>query len=251
MFIRALPLIMTSLLFPEIGFANPVDTIGTTQLKALRKQALEFELKDDLWLVNGKRRPVLETELSGVNYMTLTNSSGNASLNLVIPKFEYSVLAKNDTAFAKPYVVNEEDSGNTLLWIEPKSRLVISFTNDLAQSPMQGIVAVFRSKPEVAAIFGPRASLGFSLLPTEKAVTVPLSELGLKTYSQPSALNTHATELILKAGKETLRAGHSYRIQNQNQAFKLEFSEVIFISSRNKFIGGSGYWSKSFSEDYQ
>ena len=247
MHITALPFILSSIFFACFGFAKAADTTLSTGQKAINKQDLTFELKDDYWYVNGKRRPVLETSLSGMNYMTLKNSSENASLNVVIPKFEYSVLAKNDTAFAKPHEVNVEQSGKTLLWIEPKSQVLISFTNDLALSPMQGIVAIHHSKRDAVAIFGPRASSGFSLSPTDTFEAVPLTTLGLKTFSRPNVVNTISTELKLKPSNQKLRSGRRYFIKKHTQSYRLEFSERIYVLSRNHFIGGSGYWTKSFT----
>ena len=246
MHIKALPFILTSICFPSIGLAKSVDMSDSTRQETVRTQTLSFDLKGDSWLVNGKKRPVLETSLSGVNYMTLMNSSSSASLNLVIPRFEYSVLAKNDTAFAVPHLIKEDNAGNTLLWIEPNSRLTISFTNDLAQTPMQGIVTIFSSKPEVTAIFGPRASTGFTLTPTEKAEPMPLSKLGLNTFSQPKVVNKTLTTMKLQSGEKKLKAGHRYEIKNHLHSFKLEFADRIFVTKRNKYIGGSGYWSRSF-----
>ncbi|VAE21378.1 Uncharacterised protein [Enterobacter hormaechei] len=247
MHITALPFIFSSVFFAFFGFAKAANTTVITGQKAINKQDLTFELKDDYWCVNGKRRPVLETSLSGMNYMTFKNSSENASLNLIIPRFEYRVLAKNGIAFAKPHEVNEEQSGKTLLWIEPKSQMLISFTNDLALSPMQGIVSILHSKRDAVAIFGPGASSGFSLSPADKHDAVPLTTLGIKTFSRPNVANTISTELKLKPSNQKIRSGRRYFLKKYPQSYRLEFSESIFVLSRNRFIGGSGYWTKSFN----
>jgi len=243
----ALPFIFSSIFFACFGFAKAADTAVSAVNQVINKQDLTFELKDDYWYVNGKKRPVFETSLSGVNYMALKNSSENASLNVIIPKFEYSVLAKNGTAFAKPHEVNEEQSSKTLLWIEPKSQVLISFRNDLALSPMQGIVAILHSKRDAVAIFGPRASSGFSLSPPEKFEAVPLTTLGIKTFSLPNVVNNISTELELKPSNKKLLSGRRYFIKKHSQTFRLVFSESVFVLSRNQFIGGSGYWTKSIT----
>ncbi|MBJ4995337.1 hypothetical protein JGF35_24425, partial [Salmonella enterica subsp. enterica serovar London] len=48
-----------------------------------------------MWLVDGRQRPVIKTSMTKRNYLQIENDSASTPLNLVIPKIEFSIIAKN------------------------------------------------------------------------------------------------------------------------------------------------------------
>ena len=241
--IIALTLMAMSLLCPGIAISSKVDKTNSPKQSRNESQTLNFDIKDGLWNVNDKRRPVIETSVSDTNYFTLSNTSQTTSLNLVIPKIEYAVLAKNGIALTTPILVSEEDSNKSVLWLEPSSDLTISFNNDLVNTPLQAIVSVYKKKLDAVAIFGPKGSTSFSLSRSVNTTKASNKELGLKTLSLPPENKKHSKVLHIGSVTENLSAGWRYHIKNEQKAFKLVFTENVFVKRRNEFIGGSEYWT--------
>lgn len=108
-----------------------------------------------MWLVDGRQRPVIKTSMTKRNYLQIENDSASTPLNLVIPKIEFSIIAKNGVFISKFISLDEDASGKRILWLEPGSSMTISFVNDLSSTPLQALVSVTKQKKEVIAIFGP------------------------------------------------------------------------------------------------
>ncbi|MDC9067619.1 hypothetical protein PSJ60_22460 [Escherichia coli] len=108
-----------------------------------------------MWLVDGRQRPVIKTSMTKRNYLQIENDSASTPLNLVIPKIEFSIIAKNGVFISKFISLDEDASGKRILWLEHGSSMTISFVNDLSSTPLQALVSVTKQKKEVIAIFGP------------------------------------------------------------------------------------------------
>ncbi|MCV5283783.1 hypothetical protein OFC15_32985, partial [Escherichia coli] len=78
-------------------------------------------------------------------------------------KLEYNIIAKNKILLNEKIALSEGTSGKSIIWVEPKSSITISFINDLANTPLQAIVSITRNNKDVIAIFGPDQGKGFTL----------------------------------------------------------------------------------------
>ncbi|HBA4347472.1 TPA: hypothetical protein J5G66_003833, partial [Escherichia coli] len=138
-----------------------------------------------MWLVDGRQRPVIKTSMTKRNYLQIENDSASTPLNLVIPKIEFSIIAKNGVFISKFISLDEDASGKRILWLEPGSSMTISFVNDLSSTPLQALVSVTKQKKEVIAIFGPDQGKKFTLpLPSDSQQSsidyVPSPEIALR-----------------------------------------------------------------------
>lgn len=218
------------------GTATPTSDTNMVKLNVM--------FSDGFWMINGKRKPVFKTNPSSRNYMQIHNDSVSHSLNLVIPKLEYSVIAKNSVLLDKPILLTDESAGKKILWIEPKSSLTLSFLNDLGNTPLQAMVSVEKNSKDVIAIFGPDQGSKFSLpTPVKEAPETKYRDLGLVSIQRPKASNSPAL-LPFSNSESTLKSSYNYRITVGDTGRHMRFSEPVFVVNRNKFIGGSNYWTK-------
>lgn len=205
---------------------------------------LNAMFSNGFWAINGKQKPVFKTNPSSRNYMQIHNDSVSHSLNLVIPKLEYSVIAKNSVLLEKPISLTDETSGKTILWIEPKSSLTLTFLNDLANTPLQAMVSVEKKSKDVIAIFGPDQGSKFSLpTPVKDTPETNYKDLGLISIKRPKASNPPAL-LTISNSESKLKSSYKYRIDVGDTGRHMRFSEPVFVVNRNTFIGGSDYWTK-------
>lgn len=198
------------------------------------------------WFINDKYRPVLKTSMTKPNFLEITNVSNKESLFIVIPKLEYNIIAKNQILLREKKTLNEDTSGKSIVWIEPRSSLTISFLNDLANTPLQAIVSVTRNNKDVIAIFGPDQGKGFSLpeKTSKGQESVPdYSDLKIKKIKIPSSLGKPV--IISSTVKNQLLSGQvKYKISALQNYQHLEFSEPVYIEKRKNILGGYDYWTK-------
>ncbi|MGV7963809.1 hypothetical protein QPK13_22920 [Photorhabdus tasmaniensis] len=207
-----------------------------------------FETKDT-WLIDGVKKPVIKTSMTKRNFIQFDNQSDTSSLNLVIPRIAFDVIAKNGVLMDKIVSLDEDTAGNKILWIEPKSSLTISFLNDLSNTPLQTLVSVTKNKKEVIAIFGPDQGKKFTL-PLDTSISVPSTS----DYSQLTFLsvvkkpaNTLPINIMPDSKKMDLKPLHTYQFLPSERARKLSFSEPVYVGKRNNMAGGSDYWSQDLT----
>lgn len=196
------------------------------------------------WIINGKKLPIVKTSLTSENILTIENASSSSSLNLVIPALSYSAIAKNGFLFTPPLTVNENDSGSKVIWLEPLSRLTIAFRNDLADTPLQAIVAVTKNSKKVLAIFGPDQAGKFKL--TETVSTQTTTDYSTFGFIKKNVIWPKGYPIQdLSASSGTVLIGNrifSTRTISKNQ--HVEFSDPVFVLNQNSAIGGSKFWTK-------
>lgn len=201
---------------------------------------------DGMWLVDGLQRPVIKTSMTRRNYLEIKNGSASSPLNLVIPKIEFDIIAKNGVFLTKIISLDEDASGKRILWLEPGSSLTISFFNDLSSTPLQAIVAVTKQKKEVIAIFGPDQGKKFTLpIPSDTQQIsndeVLSPDIAVR-LNAPKKLNPGMT--ILETPSASLLRSHTYKIMGTENLRTLKFSAFIWVEKRNSFLGGYDYFAK-------
>ncbi|HCH6700913.1 hypothetical protein [Enterobacter hormaechei] len=139
------------------------DAFSSAAQKSDSLISAKAELINGRWFINGKYRPVLKTSMTKTNFLEIMNVSNKESLFIVIPKLEYNIIAKNKILLNEKIALSEGTSGKSIVWVEPKSSLTISFINDLANTPLQAIVSITRNNKDIIAIFGPDQGKGFTL----------------------------------------------------------------------------------------
>ncbi|EKS6472161.1 TPA: hypothetical protein LR346_004956, partial [Enterobacter hormaechei] len=142
--------------------------------------------------------------------------------------------------------LSEGTSGKSIVWVEPKSSLTISFINDLANTPLQAIVSITRNNKDIIAIFGPDQGKGFTLPgnTSNDQVSVPdYSDLNIKKLNIPQSVGNPVT--INPKEKNYLLVGQGkYEILSLPKYQHLVFSEPVYIEKRKNILGGYGYWTK-------
>lgn len=247
----------SSILFVGLSIFHAAPA-AATELKSSSqvqtKQAISFNLirldadyENGKWNIDNVYRPVIKTSLTKRNYFLISNVSSTEPLNLVIPKIQFSVIAKNNVLFPKAITLEEESSGKEVLWIEPNSSLMISFTNDLANTPLQAFVAVTKSTKDVIGIFGPDQGSKFTL-PSNNEVKPEVSyeNLGLVLRATPKISNT-PTPVKPGLTKIVLKPLTTYEIINSKNNRIIQLSDDVYVGVRNRFIGGSNYWAKKLT----
>lgn len=247
------------IVLPVLAFMGP-SNIGTASANTLPPTSQQSDAKtgvnyefitiaanyvNGMWLVDGLQRPVIKTNMTKRNYLQIKNESVSSPLNLVIPKMQFDVIAKNGVVLTKIISLNEDASGKQILWLEPGSSLTISFVNDLSSTPLQAIVAVTKQKKEVIAIFGPDQGKKFTLpIPsnTQQSSTddVP-SPIALR-INAPKKLQPGKT--IPENASASLLPSHTYKVRGTEKLRALKFSAFVWVEKRNSFIGGSDYFAK-------
>ncbi|WP_432338856.1 hypothetical protein AAIO74_24230 (plasmid) [Escherichia coli] len=199
-----------------------------------------------MWLVDGRQRPVIKTSMTKRNYLQIENDSASTPLNLVIPKIEFSIIAKNGVFISKFISLDEDASGKRILWLEPGSSMTISFVNDLSSTPLQALVSVTKQKKEVIAIFGPDQGKKFTLpLPSDSQQSsidyVPSPEIALR-INAPKKLQPAIA--IPEDASASLLPSHTYKIRAAEKVRTFKFSSFVWVGKRNNLLGGSDYFTK-------
>lgn len=239
---RATDHAQTGLSLPQKDSNSPSE-----QTKAVTSIRAEF--LDGKWVVNGKNMPVLGTRMDQLNFIEIQNLSANKPLFIVIPKLEYQLIAKNRIRLNEIKKIDQESAGKTLLWIEPKSNLTLSFFNDLANTPLQAIVSITKNSKEIIAVFGPDQTGGFKIptvTPKVEKETITYAELGIKELQKPAY---HSDPIILDIDnvQGNLEKNTAYIIKTSTNVKHIVFDDFVYIERRNEIPGGFGYWSKEFS----
>lgn len=248
------------IVLPVLAFMGPsfiatasTKTLAPTSQHSDAKSVVNYEFitiaanyVNGMWLVDGLQRPVIKTSMTKRNYLQIKNESASSSLNLVIPKIEFDIIAKNGVFLTKIIALDEEASGKRILWLEPGSSLTISFVNDLSNTPLQAIVAVTKQKKEVIAIFGPDQGKKFTLpIPTDsqKSTTddIPSPNIALR-LNAPKNLQPGMT--IPQSASASLLPSHTYKVRGTEKLRTLKFSAFVWVDKRNSLLGGSDYFAK-------
>lgn len=203
--------------------------------------SLHLSRREGQWLVNNTRKPVIKTINNRMNYIILHNDSDHIIANILIPKLDYEVIAKNGVMLSTKCVVNGGDEATSSLWLEPFSALTIAFFNDLSSTPLQAIISKSSSATQLIAIFGPEKPKSFTLqveAATEKTINK-------KLFKKEHNLNEPkiTSELLDKTSQ--LVPNVTYTISNVFTPKMLKFSNPVYISKRNSKCAGSQYWAKS------
>lgn len=201
------------------------------------------------WLVDGQQRPVIKTSMTKRNYLQIENQSAFTSLNLVIPKIAFDVIAKNGVLLSKIVSLDEEAAGKNILWLEPGSSLILSFVNDLSSTPLQAIVSVRKLNKDVIAIFGPAQDKKFTLPPSSN------TQQASKEYAPAPevALNLTVPKKLRPAAKisdysnATLLPSHIYEIKAAEKIRSFKFSEFVWVGKRNNLVLDSNYFSNKLT----
>lgn len=222
------------------------DTVTFAAQKSEPLISAKAELINGKWFINGKYRPVLKTSMTKTNFLEINNVSDKESLFIVIPKFEYNIIAKNRIKLKEKTSLNEDTSGKSIVWVEPKSSITLSFFNDLANTPLQAIVSITKNKKDVIAIFGPDQGKGFTLpgkttMCNESAPDY--SELNIKKLNIPQGVGNPVI-INPKLKNHFLSGQLYYEVLSLPKYQHLEFSEPVYIEKRRNVIGGYGYWTK-------
>ena len=196
------------------------------------------------WLINGRKLPIFKTSLTTESILTIENASSASSLNLVIPALSYSAIAKNGFLFTAPLEVSEKDSGSKVLWLEPLSRLTIAFRNDLADTPLQAIVAVTNNTKKVLAIFGPDQGGKFKLSEAiSQHSSTDYSSYGFRK-KQVIRPKDHPTQDLPTVIGTVLEGGRMFTTRTITKKQHIQFSEPVYVLEQNRAIGGSKFWTK-------
>lgn len=222
------------------------DAFSSAAQKSDSLISAKAELINGRWFINGKYRPVLKTSMTKTNFLEIMNVSNKESLFMVIPKLEYNIIAKNKILLNEKIALSEGTSGKSIIWVEPKSSITISFINDLANTPLQAIVSITRNNKDVIAIFGPDQGKGFTLpgKTSNDQVSVPDdSDLNIKKLNIPQSVGNSVT--INPKEKNYLLVGQvKYKILSLPKYQHLEFFEPVYIEKRKDILGGYRYWTK-------
>ncbi|WP_250206409.1 hypothetical protein [Escherichia coli] len=109
-----------------------------------------------MWFVDGRQRPVIKTSMTKRNYLQIENDSASTPLNLVIPKIEFSIIAKNGVFISKFISLDEDASGKRILWLgTPWFQHDNSHSSMIYPVPVTGVSVRNKAEKEVIAIFGP------------------------------------------------------------------------------------------------
>lgn len=196
-------------------------------------------------LVNGMKRPILITSASKRNYFEITNQSQTKSAYLVIPYIEYKVLAKNKISLGHPLTVSADEAGREVIWLEPNTSLTLSLINDYVETPIQAIVSINGKSKSVISLFGPDKSDKFSLVSvSDEKNELTDSQLGIESLKIP-VVTDDSKFITVTEKKRQLNSNQTYTIATKPKTYNVEFSEFVFIPKRNRFIGGTGYWTKN------
>lgn len=196
------------------------------------------------WLINMNKMPIVKTSLTSENILTIKNASTVSSLNLVIPALSYSAIAKNGFLFNPPLEVSEEDSGSKVLWLEPLSSITIAFRNDLADTPLQAIVAVTNSSKKVLAIFGPDQGGKFKLSETvSQHFRTDYSRYGFINKNVVLPTNPRIQDLTTLTGN-VMNGGRIFSARTISKNQHIQFSDPVYVLNQNSAIGGSKFWTK-------
>ncbi|KAA1186425.1 hypothetical protein [Photorhabdus heterorhabditis] len=242
--------LLTFVSYPILATSEPQKMLVATEQREPTSDTvpniidLSFSWGDGKWLVNQARRPVIRTHLDKINYVNLINISRHAVLTIVIPKIDFKVIAKNKTLLDNPVEISSDEAGKSLLWLEPLSSLTISFSNNLAETPLQAVVALTKNEPDALAIFGPKSldSFSFSIPETDKALR-STEQLGLNEKKPPVITKNIKT---LKTDIQTARLSpsYTYHVISAGKVTHMEFSSEVYVTGRNTMVGGSGYWTR-------
>ncbi len=198
-----------------------------------------------MWLVDGRQRPVIKTSMTKRNYLQIENDSASTPLNLVIPKIEFSIIAKNGVFISKFISLDEDASGKRILWLEPGSSMTISFVNDLSSTPLQALVSVTKQKkrllPFLAQIRVKNSPCPYRQIHNNRQST--MSPLQKSHYvSMPPKLQPAIA--IPEDASASLLPSHTYKIRAAEKVRTFKFSSFVWVGKRNNLLGGSDYFTK-------
>lgn len=245
---HSMPLLLLSVLFSCAKVANA----GGNQSSMISKSSnspnmmiISANESNGVWLFDGRNLPILKTSMTNENIITIANSSNSKSLNLVIPSFEFTVIAKNNFLFRQPIKVDEANSGKKLLWVEPMSTLSIAFRNDLGDTPLQAIVSVTKNTKKVLAIFGPDQGGKFKLSSSaEPGVKTVYSDFGFIEQNDLAAKDSNVEDFD-RIKSRGLSGNQLVVVKSGLVGRHIKLSKPVFVPHKNDEIGGSKFWTNN------